>query len=117
MCKSFIPIAPHDWSTVSLPGSMNKDIDSRFLFQQPSANKEVLQKRYKSDDLFVATTGYKSDDKMSLSCSAGDLVGVIKRQDPLGSASRWFCDDGGKKINVKIDAENHKMRMGLHGVS
>lgn len=28
----------------------------------------------------------------------GDLVGVIKQQDPMGSYNRWLVDNGGERV-------------------
>lgn len=31
-----------------------------------------------------------------MSIQEGDLVGVIKQQDPMGSNNRWLIDNGGR---------------------
>ena len=38
---------------------------------------------------------YSSTDKTDISSFRNDLIGVIKRKDPLGNSTKWFCDNGG----------------------
>ena len=55
-------------------------------------------KKYKLDDIYIATNKFLSGDKMFLSCASGDFIAAVKRQDPLGGTTKWFCDDGGKLV-------------------
>ena len=41
-------------------------------------------------------------DRPCLSLLEGDLVGVIKKKDPMGSQNRWLIDNGGKNSRGQI---------------
>lgn len=39
---------------------------------------------------------------MEISVNVGDVVGVIKEQDPMGNKEKWFVDNGGKWLLIFI---------------
>ena len=63
--------------------------------QSPS-QQAYLQNRYARDMLYSTTQPYRATEDLELSIDKGLVVGVIKKHDPLGSARRWFVDDGSK---------------------
>jgi hypothetical protein len=44
--------------------------------------------------LFESQKSYDPCDILDIYLNNGDLVGVIKQQDPMGSKHRWFVDTG-----------------------
>ncbi|CAN8004345.1 unnamed protein product [Ixodes hexagonus] len=53
-----------------------------------------LKSSYPAECLFVVSQDYSSADILDISLRAGDVVGVVKRQDPMGNTGKWFVDDG-----------------------
>ena len=51
--------------------------------------------RYGPEKLFQADRNFNAAQDLDVSIQEGDLVGVIKQQDPMGSNSRWLIDNGG----------------------
>ncbi|KAJ9579096.1 hypothetical protein L9F63_024802, partial [Diploptera punctata] len=73
-----------------------KESKSPTLSQSPS-QQAYLQSRYTRDMLFSTTQPYRAADVLEISIERGLIVGVIKKHDPSGDASRWFVDDGTTK--------------------
>lgn len=65
-------------------------------FQEASHKADVLQK-YQGDKLYLVVTQYNGSDNMEISVNVGDVVGVIKEQDPMGNKEKWFVDNGAAK--------------------
>ncbi|XP_019615513.1 PREDICTED: dynamin-binding protein-like isoform X1 [Branchiostoma belcheri] len=63
---------------------------------QTDAQKAQLQARYPGS-LYKATKQHTPTQPMDLSIAEGDLIGVIKQQDPMGGQDRWFVDNGEQK--------------------
>lgn len=42
-----------------------------------------------------------------MSIQEGDLVGVIKQQDPMGSNNRWLIDNGGMSAAAGLNQPIH----------
>lgn len=64
---------------------------------QSSAERAHLLSSYHQSQLYSAYQDYTATDLLDISLKKGDLVGVIKQQDPMGSRLRWFVDKGGVK--------------------
>uniref|UniRef100_A0A7N6FAV8 Dynamin-binding protein n=1 Tax=Anabas testudineus TaxID=64144 RepID=A0A7N6FAV8_ANATE len=50
--------------------------------------------RYGPEKLFQAERNFNAAQDLDVSIQEGDLVGVIKPQDPMGSHNRWLIDNG-----------------------
>ena len=46
--------------------------------------------------LYQVVQSYVATEAMELTVERGNIVGVIKKHNPLGDASTWFVDDGCK---------------------
>lgn len=58
--------------------------------------RAALLARYPPDKLFQAERNFNAAQELDVSMLEGDLVGVIKKQDPMGSQNRWLIDNGGE---------------------
>lgn len=57
--------------------------------------RATLLARYPPDKLFQAERNFNAAQDLDVSLLEGDLVGVIKKKDPMGSQNRWLIDNGG----------------------
>lgn len=62
---------------------------------QTDEQRAGLLVRYGPEKLFQAERNFNAAQDLDVSIQEGDLVGVIKQQDPMGSNSRWLIDNGG----------------------
>lgn len=62
---------------------------------QTDEQRAGLLGRYGPEKLFQAERNFNAAQDLDVSVQEGDLVGVIKQQDPMGSNSRWLIDNGG----------------------
>ncbi|KAL6475366.1 hypothetical protein MHYP_G00164060 [Metynnis hypsauchen] len=67
------------------------------LVRQTDEHQAVLLARYGPDKLFQAERNFNAAQDLDVSISEGDIVGVIKQQDPMGSQNRWLIDNGATK--------------------
>lgn len=51
--------------------------------------------RFGPEKLYQADRNFNAAQDLDVSIQEGDLVGVIKQQDPMGSQNRWLIDNGG----------------------
>ncbi|KYO25084.1 dynamin-binding protein isoform A [Alligator mississippiensis] len=56
--------------------------------------RATLLARYPPDKLFQAERNFNAAQDLDVSLLEGDLVGVIKKKDPMGSQNRWLIDNG-----------------------
>ncbi|NXP02201.1 DNMBP protein, partial [Thinocorus orbignyianus] len=56
--------------------------------------RAALLARYPPDSLFQAERNFNAAQDLDVSLLEGDLVGVIKKKDPMGSQNRWLIDNG-----------------------
>ncbi|XP_077205503.1 dynamin-binding protein isoform X2 [Paroedura picta] len=56
--------------------------------------RTTLLARYPPDKLFQAERNFNAAQELDVSLLEGDLVGVIKKKDPMGSQNRWLIDNG-----------------------
>ena len=61
-----------------------------------------LLARYPPEKLFQAERNFNAAQDLDVSLLEGDLVGVIKKKDPMGSQNRWLIDNGGKSSRGQI---------------
>lgn len=72
-----------------------------FSLSQPNCTLQTdeqragLLARFGPEKLFQAERNYNATQDLDVSVLEGDLVGVIKQQDPMGSNNRWLVDNGG----------------------
>ncbi|XP_009998356.1 PREDICTED: dynamin-binding protein [Chaetura pelagica] len=63
-------------------------------FLQSDDIRATLLARYPPDSLFQADRNFNAAQDLDVSLLEGDVVGVIKRKDPMGSQNRWLIDNG-----------------------
>ncbi|KAG7227929.1 hypothetical protein INR49_013723 [Caranx melampygus] len=61
---------------------------------QTEEHRAGLLVRYGPEKLFQAERNFNAAQDLDVSILEGDLVGVIKQQDPMGSHNRWLIDNG-----------------------
>lgn len=64
-----------------------------YLLQSEDLRASLLA-RYPPEKLFQAERNFNGAQDLDVSLLEGDLVGVIKQKDPMGSQSRWLVDNG-----------------------
>ncbi|XP_072229981.1 dynamin-binding protein isoform X3 [Leuresthes tenuis] len=74
-------------SKKQLPGPPNH-------LMQTDEHRAGLLVRYAPEKLFQAERNFNAAQDLDVSISEGDLIGVIKQQDPMGSNNRWLIDNG-----------------------
>ena len=72
-----------------------------FVFQpncilQTDEQRALLLARYGPEKLFQAERNFNAAQDLDVSVLEGDIVGVVKQQDPMGSNNRWLIDTGGE---------------------
>ncbi|KAF7666541.1 hypothetical protein LDENG_00103010 [Lucifuga dentata] len=61
---------------------------------QTDEHRTGLLVRYGPEKLFQAERNFNAAQDLDVSIQEGDIVGVIKQQDPMGSNNRWLIDNG-----------------------
>ncbi|NXI98872.1 DNMBP protein, partial [Psophia crepitans] len=56
--------------------------------------RAALLARYPPESLFQADRNFNAAQDLDVSLLEGDIVGVIKKKDPMGSQNRWLIDNG-----------------------
>ncbi|XP_062958936.1 dynamin-binding protein isoform X2 [Cynocephalus volans] len=56
--------------------------------------RAALLARYPPEKLFQAERNFNAAQDLDVSLLEGDVVGVIKKKDPMGSQNRWLIDNG-----------------------
>ncbi|KFW02955.1 Dynamin-binding protein, partial [Fulmarus glacialis] len=64
-----------------------------YLLQSDDIRAALLA-RYPPDGLFQADRNFNAAQDLDVSLLEGDIVGVIKKKDPMGSQNRWLIDNG-----------------------
>ncbi|XP_072522794.1 dynamin-binding protein isoform X3 [Salminus brasiliensis] len=64
---------------------------------QTDEHRAGLLARYTPEKLFQAERNFNAAQDLDVSILEGDIVGVIKQQDPMGSQNRWLIDNGATK--------------------
>ncbi|NXI48816.1 DNMBP protein, partial [Chloroceryle aenea] len=64
-----------------------------YLLQSDDIRAALLA-RYPPDSLFQADRNFNAAQDLDVSLMEGDIVGVIKKKDPMGSQNRWLIDNG-----------------------
>ncbi|XP_048464737.1 dynamin-binding protein isoform X2 [Rhincodon typus] len=61
---------------------------------QTDEQRAALLAKYEPDKLYQTDRNFNAAQQLDVSLLEGDLVGVIKQQDPMGSQNRWLVDNG-----------------------
>lgn len=69
------------------------------FFQTPN-QKDKIKSSYPTSDLYTSCENFDAVDIMDISLKKGDIVAVVKQQDPMGNKMRWFVDRGGNDNSV-----------------
>ncbi|XP_023402592.1 dynamin-binding protein isoform X2 [Loxodonta africana] len=64
-----------------------------YMLQSEELRASLLA-RYPPEKLFQAERNFNGAQDLDVSLLEGDLVGVIKKKDPMGSQNRWLIDNG-----------------------
>ncbi|XP_069467620.1 dynamin-binding protein isoform X3 [Ambystoma mexicanum] len=64
---------------------------------QSNKHRVGLLAKYPPEKLFQAERNFNAAQELDVSLLEGDIVGVIKQQDPMGSQNRWLIDNGAAK--------------------
>uniref|UniRef100_A0A2K6D9W1 Dynamin-binding protein n=1 Tax=Macaca nemestrina TaxID=9545 RepID=A0A2K6D9W1_MACNE len=64
-----------------------------YMLQSEELRASLLA-RYPPKKLFQAERNFNAAQDLDVSLLEGDLVGVIKKKDPMGSQNRWLIDNG-----------------------
>ncbi|XP_068923285.1 dynamin-binding protein isoform X1 [Petaurus breviceps papuanus] len=64
-----------------------------YMLQSDELRASLLV-RYPPEKLFQAERNFNAAQDLDVSLLEGDLVGVIKKKDPMGSQNRWLIDNG-----------------------
>ncbi|XP_076981841.1 dynamin-binding protein isoform X3 [Tamandua tetradactyla] len=64
-----------------------------YMLQSEELRASLLA-RYPPEKLFQAERNFNAAQHLDVSLLEGDLVGVIKKKDPMGSQNRWLIDNG-----------------------
>ncbi|KAK5881279.1 hypothetical protein CesoFtcFv8_022097 [Champsocephalus esox] len=98
-CPENLPPAASTKKTVEKK-TMEKQISRKHLpappnhISQTDEHRAGLLARYGPEKLFQAERNFNAAQDLDVSVLEGDLVGVIKQQDPMGSNNRWLIDTG-----------------------
>nr|XP_043869373.1 dynamin-binding protein isoform X3 [Solea senegalensis] len=71
-----------------------KQLQGPPIIKQTEEHRAGLLVRYGPDRLFQADRNFNAAQDLDVFIQEGDLVGVIKQQDPMGSNNRWLIDNG-----------------------
>ncbi|XP_036351695.2 dynamin-binding protein isoform X2 [Ochotona princeps] len=64
-----------------------------YVLQSEELRASLLA-RYPPEKLFQAERNFNAAQELDVSLLEGDLVGVVKKKDPMGSQNRWLIDNG-----------------------
>lgn len=91
----------------NLPTTVRKPFEKKTLEKQSSKkqgppnyvlqtdeHRAALLARYGPEKLYQAERNFNAAQDLDVSVLEGDIVGVIKQQDPMGSQNRWLIDNG-----------------------
>lgn len=71
---------------------------------QSDDTRAALLARYPPESLFQADRNFNAAQDLDVSLLEGDIVGVIKKKDPMGSQNRWLIDNGGRWLFPALGA-------------
>ncbi|XP_026102317.1 dynamin-binding protein-like isoform X1 [Carassius auratus] len=83
---------PFDRKTLEKQNSKKQGPPNYVL--QTDEHRAGLLTRYGPEKLYQAERNFNAAQDLDVSVLEGDIVGVIKQQDPMGSQNRWLIDNG-----------------------
>ncbi|XP_062859111.1 dynamin-binding protein isoform X2 [Trichomycterus rosablanca] len=91
------PRKPFEKKTVEKQTSKKQLLSPPNYIMQTDDNRTGLLANYGPEKLYQATRNFNAAQDLDVSILEGDIVGVIKQQDPMGSQNRWLIDNGATK--------------------
>uniref|UniRef100_A0A671LWN8 Dynamin-binding protein n=1 Tax=Sinocyclocheilus anshuiensis TaxID=1608454 RepID=A0A671LWN8_9TELE len=87
---------PFDRKTLEKQNSKKQQGPPNYVLQTDEHRAGLLA-RYGPEKLYQAERNFNAAQDLDVSVLEGDIVGVIKQQDPMGSQNRWLIDNGATK--------------------
>ncbi|XP_065287952.1 dynamin-binding protein-like isoform X2 [Dermacentor albipictus] len=75
-------------ASATIPGKLEPQTEMQRVFVRSS---------YPVEFVYTVVEDYASSDILDINLRTGDVVGVVKQQDPMGNPERWFVDNGATK--------------------
>ncbi|XP_021528622.1 dynamin-binding protein isoform X1 [Aotus nancymaae] len=85
---------PFDRKTIDRQSARKPLLGLPSYMLQSEELRASLLARYPPEKLFQAERNFNAAQDLDVSLLEGDLVGVIKKKDPMGSQNRWLIDNG-----------------------
>ncbi|XP_025736504.1 dynamin-binding protein isoform X2 [Callorhinus ursinus] len=85
---------PFERKTTDRPAARKPLLGLPSYMLQSEELRASLLARYPPEKLFQAERNFNAAQDLDVSLLEGDLVGVIKKKDPMGSQNRWLIDNG-----------------------
>ncbi|XP_045734557.1 dynamin-binding protein isoform X1 [Mirounga angustirostris] len=85
---------PFERKTADRPAARKPLLGLPSYMLQSEELRASLLARYPPEKLFQAERNFNAAQDLDVSLLEGDLVGVIKKKDPMGSQNRWLIDNG-----------------------
>jgi len=70
------------------------DKDQSQSCKQTEEQRSSLREKYTADKLYMVVEDVASTSTLDVDAVRGTLVGVIKKQDPMGNTAKWYVDTG-----------------------
>uniref|UniRef100_A0A8C4TKL8 Dynamin-binding protein n=1 Tax=Erpetoichthys calabaricus TaxID=27687 RepID=A0A8C4TKL8_ERPCA len=99
-CFSFFPESlpntkkPFERKSMEHQSSRKQLVGPPNYMMQTDEQRAALLSRYPPEKLYQAERNFNAAQDLDVSVLEGDIVGVIKQQDPMGSQNRWLIDNG-----------------------
>uniref|UniRef100_A0A803XWN9 Dynamin-binding protein n=1 Tax=Meleagris gallopavo TaxID=9103 RepID=A0A803XWN9_MELGA len=88
-----VPRKPFERKTVERQSARRQPLGPSYVLQSDDIRAALLA-RYPPESLFQADRNFNAAQDLDVSLLEGDIVGVIKKKDPMGSQNRWLIDNG-----------------------
>lgn len=88
------PRKPFERKTTDRQSSRKTLLGMPSYMLQSEELRSSLLARYPPEKLFHVQRNFNAAQDLDVSLLEGDLVGVIKKKDPMGSQNRWLVDNG-----------------------
>uniref|UniRef100_A0A803YDS8 Dynamin-binding protein n=1 Tax=Meleagris gallopavo TaxID=9103 RepID=A0A803YDS8_MELGA len=90
-----VPRKPFERKTVERQSARRQPLGAlpSYVLQSDDIRAALLA-RYPPESLFQADRNFNAAQDLDVSLLEGDIVGVIKKKDPMGSQNRWLIDNG-----------------------
>ncbi|XP_047673259.1 dynamin-binding protein isoform X3 [Tachysurus fulvidraco] len=85
---------PYEKKTLEKQNSKKPLLNPPNSIMQTNEHRTGLLALYGPEKLYQAERNFNAAQDLDVSIQEGDIVGVIKQQDPMGSQNRWLIDNG-----------------------